>query len=225
MFDRIAGRYDLMNSVMTAGLHARWRERTVDLLDIAPGARVLDVATGTGDLALELAGRIGPGGAVVGADFSDEMLAVAREKARARRPAPPATVTFEHANALTLPYASNSFDAATVGFGVRNFEDLDRGLAELARVVRPGGRIAILEISTPVRPPLSWFYGVWFDRIVPLLGRYAGENSAYTYLPRSVKRFPGPHELAGRLADAGVGDVGYLVIGGGIVTIHHGSVL
>src|SRR5919197_5188991 len=145
MFDRIARVYDLMNGVMTAGLHHRWRARAADLAALAPGAGALDVACGTGDLAIELARRVGPQGSVIGSDFSEAML----ERARAKSGA----VTWEWANALELPYADDRFDAATVGFGARNFSDLDRGLAEMARVVRPGGRVVVLEITTPRTPP------------------------------------------------------------------------
>src|SRR5690348_13036358 len=148
MFDRIAGLYDRMNSVMTAGLHHQWRRRAADLAAVVPGDHVLDLATGTGDLAFELARRVGPSGLVVGADFSERMLAVAREKADGSR------VRFERADALDLPYDNDSFHAATVGFGARNFSDLDRGIGEMVRVVRPGGRVVVLEITTPQRPPL-----------------------------------------------------------------------
>src|SRR5918998_3564746 len=149
MFDRIARVYDRMNAVMTAGLDQRWRERAVDLAAVSPGDRALDVATGTGDLALALARRIGPRGSVVGSDFSDGMLELARRKAPAPGSAP---VAFEWGDALELPYADGAFAAATVGFGARNFSDLDRGLAEMARVVRPGGRVVVLEITTPQKP-------------------------------------------------------------------------
>ena len=216
MFDRIAGVYDLMNGVMTAGLHHRWRERAADLAALAPGAHALDVATGTGDLAVALARRVGPGGQVVGCDFSEPMLA------RARRKAP--GVRFEWANALELPYPDEHFDAATVGFGARNFADLGCGLAEMVRVVRPGGRVVVLEITTPTRPPLSWFFRVWFDRAVPALGRLAGDSDAYSYLPSSVRRFPGPRELAAELAGLGLADVRYVITGGGIIAIHAGTV-
>jgi demethylmenaquinone methyltransferase/2-methoxy-6-polyprenyl-1,4-benzoquinol methylase len=215
MFDRIAGFYDLMNSVMTVGLHHHWRARAADLAAVGPGARVLDVATGTGDLAVELASRVGPGGEVVGSDFSEEMLAHARAKAPAIR--------FEWGNALELPYADGGFDAATVGFGARNFSDLERGLREMARVVRPGGRVVVLEITTPTRPPLSTFYRVWFDRIVPLLGRFAGDSAAYEYLPQSVKRFPGPRELAATMERVGLRDIRYVLTAGGIIAIHVGQ--
>jgi demethylmenaquinone methyltransferase / 2-methoxy-6-polyprenyl-1,4-benzoquinol methylase len=216
MFDRIARVYDLMNSLMTAGLHHRWRERAADLAAIRPGDRALDVASGTGDLAVELARRVGPTGSVVGSDFSEAMLDRARHKSSA--------VTWEWANALDLPYSDHSFDAATVGFGARNFSDLDRGLSELARVVRPGGRVVILEITTPQRPPLSTFFSIWFDRIVPALGRLAGDPDAYAYLPSSVKRFPAPEALASRMADVGLVDVRWVLTAGGIIALHVGTV-
>jgi demethylmenaquinone methyltransferase/2-methoxy-6-polyprenyl-1,4-benzoquinol methylase len=216
MFDRIARVYDLMNSLMTAGLHHRWRERAADLAALEPGARALDVASGTGDLALELARRVGPGGAVIGSDFSEAMLDRAREKSSA--------VRWEWANALELPYPDDGFDAATVGFGARNFSDLDRGLAEMTRVVRPGGRVVILEITTPQRPPLSTFFSIWFDRVVPALGRVAGDPDAYAYLPSSVKRFPEPDALAARMAAAGLADVRWILTAGGIIALHVGTV-
>jgi len=212
MFDRIAGVYDLMNSVMTAGMHQRWRERTAELASVGPGSRVLDVATGTGDLAIEAAGR---GCEVVASDFSEEMLEVAKRKAP--------SMTFEWADAMDLAYADDEFDAATVGFGARNFSDLDRGLAEMARVVKPGGKVVVLEITTPQRPPLSWFFRLWFDHAVPALGRLAGDPDAYTYLPSSVRRFPGPSELASELAAAGLRDVRWLLTAGGIIAVHAGT--
>jgi len=215
MFDRIARFYDLMNSVMTAGLHHGWRQRAADLARLAPGDRALDVATGTGDLAVELARRVAPMGEVVGCDFSEPMLVRARAKAPQLR--------WEWANALALPYPDASFDAATVGFGARNLSDLPRGLSEMTRVVRPGGRVVVLEITTPTRPPLSTFFSVWFDRIVPGLGRLTGDPDAYTYLPSSVKRFPGPHELAGHMADAGLVDVRWVLTAGGIIALHSGT--
>ena len=216
MFDRIAGFYDVMNSVMTAGLHHRWRARAADLAALGPGDSALDVACGTGDLAIELARRVAPGGTVVGSDFSEEMLARARAKAPELR--------WEWGNALELPYDDGDFDASTVGFGARNFSDLDRGLAEMARVVKPGGRVVVLEITTPRRPPLSTFYSVWFDRVVPVIGRLTGEDEAYTYLPSSVKRFPGPEGVAASMARAGMTDVRWILTAGGIIAIHHGRV-
>jgi demethylmenaquinone methyltransferase / 2-methoxy-6-polyprenyl-1,4-benzoquinol methylase len=212
MFDRIARVYDRMNSVMTAGMHHRWRERAADLARVGPGDRALDVATGTGDLAVELRRR---GAEVVGMDFSERMLELAREKAP--------DVRFEQGNALELAYPDGSFDAATVGFGARNFSDLGRGLREMVRIVRPGGRVVVLEITTPQRPPLSWFFRLWFDRIVPGLGRLAGDPDAYTYLPSSVRRFPGPRELAAEMAAAGLEDVRWVLTAGGIIAIHGGT--
>jgi demethylmenaquinone methyltransferase / 2-methoxy-6-polyprenyl-1,4-benzoquinol methylase len=227
MFDGIARVYDVMNSVMTAGLHHRWRERAADLAQLAAGARALDVACGTGDLTLELAGRVGPGGEIVGCDFSEGMLELARAKAAeagVRAGAPLAPMRFEWANALALPYRDDEFAAATVGFGVRNFADLDRGLSELVRVVRPGGRVVILEMTTPRRPPLSTFFRVWFDRVVPLLGRVAGDGDAFTYLPNSVRRFPGPYELAATMERCGMRNIRYVLTAGGIIAIHVGEV-
>jgi demethylmenaquinone methyltransferase/2-methoxy-6-polyprenyl-1,4-benzoquinol methylase len=150
------------------------------------------------------------------------MLEVARQKAAARDL--PASVRFEWANAMELDFPDESFDAAAVGFGVRNFADLDRGLHELARVVRPGGRVVILEATTPQRPPLSTFFSFWFDRAVPILGRVAGDADAYTYLPNSVRRFPGPSELAARMTSAGLTDVRYVITAGGIIALHVGTV-
>jgi demethylmenaquinone methyltransferase / 2-methoxy-6-polyprenyl-1,4-benzoquinol methylase len=240
MFDRIAGVYDLMNTAMTVGLHHGWRARAADLARVGPGSRVLDVATGTGDLAIELARRVSPGGEVVGSDFAEGML----DRARAKVPAAGGgriQPRFEWGDALSLPYEDGSFDAATVGFGARNFDDLGRGLGEMVRVVRPGGRVVVLEITTPSRPPLSFFYRIWFDRIVPALGRLTGAvfgllaaargagagpaiGDAYTYLPNSVRRFPGPLALAAELERAGLSEISYLLTAGGIVAIHAGTV-
>jgi demethylmenaquinone methyltransferase / 2-methoxy-6-polyprenyl-1,4-benzoquinol methylase len=216
MFDRIARVYDLMNSVMTVGLHQRWRERAADMAVLAPGDSALDVATGTGDLAIALAERVGPEGRVVGSDFSERMLELAREKAPA--------LEFETANALDLPYEDDSFDAATVGFGARNFSDLAGGLREMTRVVRPGGRVVVLEITTPTRPPLSGFFRLWFDRLVPLLGRVAGDPDAYSYLPNSVRRFPDARGLGAAMTAVGLVDVRWLITAGGIIAIHAGTV-
>jgi demethylmenaquinone methyltransferase/2-methoxy-6-polyprenyl-1,4-benzoquinol methylase len=219
MFDRIAGVYDRMNSVMTAGLHHKWRRRAADLAAVGSGDQVLDVATGTGDLAFELAGRVAPEGLVVGVDFSERMLAVAREKALA---AGRSGMRFDSGDALALPFDDASFAAATVGFGARNFADLDQGVREMTRVVRPGGRVVILEITTPQRPPLSTFFGLWFDRVIPALGRLAGDPDAYTYLPNSVKRFPGPQQLSGLMLASGLTDIRYLLTAGGIIALHVG---
>jgi demethylmenaquinone methyltransferase/2-methoxy-6-polyprenyl-1,4-benzoquinol methylase len=220
MFDRVAGNYDALNSVMTAGLHHRWRERAAAKAELSAGDSALDICCGTGDLALELAGRVGPGGHIVGCDFSEPMLDLAREKAGG---AEASGVRFEWADALQLPYDGERFDAVTVGFGVRNLADLDRGLSEMARVLKPGGRAVILEITQPTRPPLSVFYSLWFDRIVPLLGSFSSDPEAYSYLPESVRSFPSPLGLAEKMDRAGFERVRYTVLAGGIIAIHSGA--
>ena len=207
MFDRIAPVYDAMNRIMTAGLDQRWRRLTVAAV-VRRGDRVLDACCGTGDLAL--AARKA-GGDVTGLDFAEAMLE------RARRKAP--ELEWVHGDLLALPFDAGSFDAATVGFGVRNVADLDAGLRELRRVLRPRGRLAILEITRP-RGLLAPFYRLWFDGIVPLLGKVLPGGAAYTYLPASVRRFPGPDELVERLEAAGFDGVSYRLLAGGIVALH-----
>jgi len=220
MFDRIAGVYDLMNTAMTAGLHHRWRVRAADRAELEPGETALDVCCGTGDLAFELAGRVGTQGRVIGSDFSERMLDLARAKQAERGVE---GLRFEGADALELPYDDEAFDAVTVGFGVRNLADLERGIGEMARVLRPAGRLVILEITNPRRPPLSTFFGLWFDQVVPLLGLLAGDRDAYTYLPESVKRFPPPEGLAMIMDRAGLERIRYTVLAGGIIAIHSGA--
>src|SRR5665811_1341369 len=219
MFDRIAGKYDLLNSLMTAGLHHSWRARAVDRTDVSPGDSVLDVCCGTGDLSFELASRVSPGGNVIGSDFSEPMLDLAREKAESRRSA---SVRFEWGDALDLPYDDSRFDAVTVGFGVRNFADRDRGLREMARVLQPGGRLVILEFTEPRRPPFSTFYSLWFDRIVPVLGRLTPNPEAYSYLAESVRGFPDPEGLGAKMDAAGFERIRWLLTAGGILAIHSG---
>lgn len=219
MFDRVAGRYDLLNSLMSAGLHHRWRERAADIAAPASGDSVLDVCCGTGDFAFELAGRVAPNGHVVGCDFSEPMLDLARDKAAVRGAS---AVRFEWADALNLPYDADRFDLATVGFGVRNFADLDRGLHELNRILRPGGKLVVLEFTKPRRPPFSTFYSLWFDRFAPVLGRLSDDPEAYAYLTESLNTFPAPRGLAEKMDAAGLGQIRYTVLAGGIVTIHSG---
>ncbi len=209
MFDRIAPIYDAMNRLMTAGLDQRWRRLTVAEV-VSRGDRVLDVCCGTGDLAIAAHEA---GADVTGLDFSERML----ERARRKQPG----VAWVQGDALSLPFEDGVFDAATVGFGVRNLADLQLGLEELRRVLRPGGRVGILEITRP-RGFLRHFYALWFDRIVPLLGKVLPGGAAYTYLPASVKRFPGPEELATMMAGAGLADARFLLFAGGIVALHTG---
>ena len=210
MFDRIAPIYDLMNRVMTMGLDQRWRRLTVRTV-VRPGDRVLDACCGTGDLAV--AARKA-GAEVIGLDFSERMLA------RARRKAP--ELEWIRGDLLELPFEAESFDAATVGFGVRNVADLERGLAELRRALKPGGRAGILEITRP-RGPLRLFYKLWFDVLIPLAGKILPGGKAYTYLPASVRRFPGPDELAELMRRQGFVEVSYRRLRGGIVALHTGT--
>lgn len=209
MFDRIAPVYDAMNRVMTAGLDRRWRRLTVEAV-VQPGNRVLDACCGTGDLAVAAERE---GGVVTGLDFSPRMLERARRKSD--------TVEWIEGDLLALPFDDGSFDAATVGFGVRNVADLEAALAELRRVLRPGGRLAILEITQP-RGALKPFFSLWFDRIVPLLGKVLPGGKAYTYLPASVRRFPGAEELVAVLERHGFGEVTFTLFGATIVALHVG---
>jgi demethylmenaquinone methyltransferase/2-methoxy-6-polyprenyl-1,4-benzoquinol methylase len=211
MFDRIAPVYDVMNRLMTAGLDVRWR-RLAAASAVRTGDRVLDAACGTGDLAI--ADLKAGAGKVTGLDFSAKML----ERARVKN----TTIEWLQGDMLALPFADETFDAATVGFGVRNVENLELGLSELRRVLRPGGRLAILEITQP-RGALRPFYSLWFDRVVPLLGKVLPGGDAYTYLPASVKRFPTAERLADMLREAGFGDVRFKLMGGSIVALHTGT--
>jgi demethylmenaquinone methyltransferase / 2-methoxy-6-polyprenyl-1,4-benzoquinol methylase len=209
MFDRIAPVYDAMNRTMTAGLDRRWRRITAESV-VRPGNEVLDACCGTGDLAIAAARA---GGCVTGLDFSERMLERARKKAP--------ELKWVSGDLLELPFPDASFDAATVGFGVRNVEDLGGALRELRRVLRDGGQLGILEITRP-RGLLSPFYRLWFDGVIPLLGKLLPGGSAYTYLPASVRRFPGPDDLCALVADAGFGGVSYRKFAGGIVALHTG---
>jgi demethylmenaquinone methyltransferase / 2-methoxy-6-polyprenyl-1,4-benzoquinol methylase len=207
MFDRIAPAYDWMNRVMTAGLDRSWRRLAAEAV-VRPGDRVLDACCGTGDLAIA-AERAG--GTVTGLDFSERMLDRARQKS--------STVEWMQGDVLALPFSDDSFDSVTVGFGVRNVADLEGGFRELARALVPGGRIACLEITRP-RGFLRPFFRLWFDGIVPLLGKVLPGGEAYTYLPASVRRFPAPADLAEVMSRAGLVDIAWRRLGGGIVALH-----
>jgi demethylmenaquinone methyltransferase/2-methoxy-6-polyprenyl-1,4-benzoquinol methylase len=211
MFDRIAPVYDVMNRVMTAGLDMRWRRLAAEAV-VRPGDGVLDAACGTGDLAI--ADRKAGAAHVTGLDFSERMLD------RARRKAP--SLEWVQGDMLALPFADETFDAATVGFGARNVADLELALRELRRVLQPGGRVAILEITQP-RGPLKPFFSLWFDRVVPLLGKVLPGGSAYSYLPASVKRFPRAEGLAELMRESGFQDVRFRLLAGSIVALHTGE--
>jgi len=210
MFDRIAPVYDLMNRVMTVGLDGRWRRLTAESA-VRKGDRVLDAACGTGDLAV--ADLKAGASRVTGLDFSEAMLERARKKA---------PLEWIQGDMLALPFADATFDAATVGFGVRNVADLELALRELRRVLRPGGRLAILEITQP-RGALKPFFSLWFDRIVPALGKVLPGGTAYTYLPESVKRFPHAERLAELLGEVGFVSVRFRLLAGSIVALHTGE--
>lgn len=222
MFDRIAGRYDLMNRVMTLGIDGRWRAAAVRAARVDPSTRALDVCCGTGDISFHLA----EAGAehVTGVDFSANMLEQARRRQRSHRdPNGRTAVEFVQGDALALPFDDDSFDVVTVSFGVRNVEDIPLAFREFARVGRPGARIVCLEITRPRSRIANRFYDIWFDRVVPILGAIVSrDRAAYTYLPESTKTFPRPPQLADIMRAAGIGDVAWRRFGGGIVALHHG---
>ncbi|MDX6620527.1 MAG: demethylmenaquinone methyltransferase / 2-methoxy-6-polyprenyl,4-benzoquinol methylase [Gaiellales bacterium] len=222
MFDRIAGPYDLMNTLMTAGLDRRWRAIAARECGVGRGATVLDACCGTGDLALELARTVGRIGQVTGLDFSAEML---QRAARKTPGAGAATVQWVRGDATAMPFADNAYAAATIAFGLRNLPDPEQGLRELARVVRPGGKVVCLEITRPAQGALKKFYSLWFDRGIPALGKVLDRGGAYSYLPASVRRFPGPEQLGETFHRAGMTDVRYRLLAGGIVALHVGEVV
>ena len=218
MFDRIAHVYDSMNLVISAFQEPRWRRRAVELIGARPGDRILDVATGTGKVAADLGARVQPGGSVLGVDISPAMIRVARRRF-GDRPG----LTYVVGDALALPTEDGTFDAAAIAFGMRNLPDYRLGFAQLARSVRPGGRVVCLEIARP-RSRVARILQFWFDRIVPIVGRLAGQGGAYGYLVRSVKGYPGPDRIAEIMREVGLEDVGWVGMSGGIVTLHTGTV-
>lgn len=236
MFDEIAGSYDRLNDLMTAGLHHRWRELGVMVAQVKPGDSALDVCCGTGDFGFALRRAVGREGRVVGVDVSGEMLDVAREKCGRNQ----LYVDFLRGDVLDLPFPDGAdgadgaaetaadlrgFDACTVGFGIRNLPDIVRAFCEMRRVCRSGGKVVCLEITQPGIPVFKEFYALWFNRVVPRLGAViAPDRSAYSYLPASVARFPGPDELKGLMEQAGLRNVRYEILAGGIIALHHAVV-
>jgi demethylmenaquinone methyltransferase/2-methoxy-6-polyprenyl-1,4-benzoquinol methylase len=218
MFDRIAGRYELLNAVMTAGLHRLWNRGVVRTTGLRPGGHAIDLACGTGSLTRDLAKRAGPEGYVLGIDFSREMLRVAEG-----RPAP--NIEYRLGDATRLEGVPSAvFDAATIAYGARNIPDLDALFSEMARVLRPGGVAVCLEIARPESRVFAAFYGLWFDKIVPWIGaRISGDARAYSYLPESVKVFVAPGELCDIMERNGLQDVTWRRLAGGIITIHRGT--
>ncbi len=224
MFDGIASSYDRLNTLMTGGLHHRWREMGVMLAQVGPGSTALDVCCGTGDFAFALRRAIGPQGRVVGVDVSREMINVAREKCGRNQ----LYVEFLLGDVLALPFPDGGdgeaagFDACTVGFGIRNVPDIVRAFTEMRRVCRPGGRVVCLEITQARIPGFKQFYDLWLGHAVPRLGKLAGGHEyAYHYLPASVRRFPGPEELKDLMEEAGLQNVRYEILAGGIIAVHH----
>jgi demethylmenaquinone methyltransferase/2-methoxy-6-polyprenyl-1,4-benzoquinol methylase len=218
MFNRIARRYELLNMLMTAGLYRVWNNKAVEATGLRSGGQALDLACGTGSLTRDLAKRVGPEGYVLGIDFSREMLRAAR-----KRPVPGIEYRLGDATKLS-GVESASFDAATIAYGARNIPDLDALFEEMARAVRPGGKVVCLEIAQPKERLSATFYGLWFDTIVPRLGsKVSGDAWAYSYLPESVKEFVAPNELADIMRCNGLQDVTWRGFSGGIVTLHVGT--
>jgi len=217
MFDRIAGRYELLNAVMSAGLNRLWNREVVRATNLQPGDKAIDLACGTGSLTRDLAKRVGTNGYVLGIDFSREMLRVAQA-----RPAP--NTEYRLGDATNLEgVTSGVFDAATIAYGARNIPDLDALFSEMTRCLRPGGVAVCLEIARPTGRVSGAFYGLWFDKIVPRLGaRISGDAWAYSYLPESVKEFVAPDELSDIMERNGLQDVTWRRLAGGIVTLHRG---
>ena len=226
MFGRIARHYDLMNGIMTAGLDGRWRAAAAAEACLSPGDRALDVCCGTGDLAFALVRRY-PEALVTGLDFAEPMLQRARAKAArmAGRIIKSQAPAFVAGDVLSLPFPDDQFAAVSAAFGVRNVADLAGAFAEMVRVTRPGGRVICLEITTPPPGPGRRFHELWFDRLVPALGRLvAGDGSAYAYLPASVRSFPDAGSLAAIMTGAGLRHVRFRRFGLGIVALHCGVV-
>lgn len=224
LFAGIARRYDLLNTILSLGLDRYWRRRTVELMELKAGDSALDVACGTGMLLLKQASVVGARGEVVGVDFCQPMLDIARACIAGSRYA--GIVRLVNANALSLPFPDGSFDGASVGFALRNLPDIHAAIAEMARVVRPGGRVVALEISKPTIPLFRQLFFLYFNYIVPLAGRIlSGSKEPYQYLPESLKPLPNPEEIRRMFTANGLKDTHYYKLSGGIMCIHLGTVV
>ena len=219
MFDRIAGRYDLMNSLMTAGLDATWRRASIEAAGLVEGMRVLDIACGTGMLTRAAAAAVGATGEVVGLDASSGML----ERARRTPTTAGAPIRWEEGDAMHLPLGDASVDAVLIGFGLRNLPDYGAAVAEMVRVAKPGGRVVILEIAQPRAAGPRLLHAAWFRRVVPLLGRLIGRGTAYAYLPTSLDDYPSPEAVGALMADAGLAHIRWRWLRGGMTTLHVGE--
>jgi demethylmenaquinone methyltransferase/2-methoxy-6-polyprenyl-1,4-benzoquinol methylase len=214
MFDAVAPRYDLLNHLLSGGADARWRRGAIAALDLSPGERLLDLCAGTGDLGLEALRRV-PDLEVVGIDLARNMLTRGEAKRNGAR------YRFVQGDVERIPLPDGEVDHACVGFGIRNVASLENVLAETVRVLRPGGRFALLEFTLPPNPVLRGIYRVYFHHVLPRVGGWiSGRPEAYTYLPESVSRFPRPHELARRLRWAGFREVSWRLLTGGIAALH-----
>jgi demethylmenaquinone methyltransferase/2-methoxy-6-polyprenyl-1,4-benzoquinol methylase len=221
MFAQIAGKYDLLNHLLSLNIDRHWRRAVVRHVPPEGSAPILDLCTGTGDLAFEYAKSHRGSAPIVGADFCHEMLQIAQRK-QARQQT--TGISFLAANAMDLPLKSDHFQIVSVAFGLRNIEETDRGLREIIRVCQPGGRVAILEFSSPRRQPLKAIYGFYFQKVLPRIGQWIARNDkdAYEYLPSSVGRFPCGEELAERMQAAGLRQVEFKPLTFGIVTLYTG---
>ena len=218
MFDRIAPTYDKLNHLMSLGIDRRWRRAAVDALGQYKPKEILDIATGTGDFALLLAKRIMPQH-IVGADISEGMMAIGREKVE--KEGLQHTIFFRHEDCMQLTFPDGTFDAVTSAYGVRNFQDLDRGLREMRRVLRPGGHLLIVELTPPPHFPMKQLFWLYAHVVMPLLGRLIShDDSAYTYLPASMEAFPQPEQMEGILRRAGFSDVQWRRFTFGISTMY-----
>lgn len=221
VFSSVAGRYDLMNDLMSMGIHRLWKRFTIELSSVRPGHRILDIAGGTGDLTMQFADRVGTQGEVVLADINQEMLEVGRERLIDRGYA--GRVDYVQANAECLPFPDNYFNAVSIAFGLRNVTDKDLALREMTRVLKPGGKLLILEFSKPVNPLLNKAYDTYSFTALPLMGRFvAGDSESYKYLAESIRMHPDQETLKRMMQDAGLVQCKYYNMTGGIVALHAG---